>query len=120
MELIVAVVVVGILAAVAMPSYSNAKEQALDKEARANLGLLQAAERVVRMETSAYYPTSGSQSSPSSINTNLRVQLTETNWDYTVYSTGRATAVRTGGPRPRTWELLINSTQPTCSGTCFN
>jgi len=116
-ELIIVVVIIGILMTFAAPQYLITKENALDKEAQANLGLLQAAQRVYRMEQQIYYGGSG-VSDPATINTNLRVQLNPTNWTYTVYGTGNCRAVRTRGSRIRTWTLTIAATAPTCSGVC--
>lgn len=128
-ELIMVIVIIGILMTFAAPQYMVTKERALDREAQANLGLLQAAQRVYRMEhvcaatgAATYYPDcSGSTSNLTNINTNLRVQLNPANWTYTVFGggSGTCTALRTTGARIRTWTLTIGATTPTCSGSCF-
>ena len=113
-ELLVVVIIVGVLAALALPGFTKTKERVLDKEAKANLALVQAAEKIYRMENTSYYPVSGSVSSISSINSNLKLNLpNSTNWSYSV-SSSQGAAARSG----RTWTLSHTSTgEPTCSGT---
>lgn len=115
LELIIVVVIVGILAAISLPKFGVTKERALDKEAKANLALIQAAEKIYRMEQGSYYPSSGSTSSIADINTNLKVNLpTGVSWAYTVYS-NQVTALRGS----RTWTLTYADTGgiATCTGT---
>ena len=98
-ELLVVIIIIGILAAVALPQFGKTKERAIGKEAIANLKLIAAAEKIYRMETSAYYPSTGSESSVANINTNLKLSLTEANWDYSITgdaSTFTAYAYRNG------------------------
>lgn len=99
-EILVVIIIIGILAAVALPNYEKAKERALGKEAIANLKLIAAAERIYRMETSGYYPspggtvdeagiiTGGTVDAVGTINSNLKLSLTETNWDYSITTIG--------------------------------
>lgn len=103
LELIIVIVIIGILATFAMPQFIVTKERALDKEAIANLKLIAAAERIYRMENGRYYPSpAATESDAGNINTNLKLFLTETNWDYSITTTGdpadtfTATAARNG------------------------
>ncbi len=107
LELIVVIVIVGILAALALPGYNKTKEKQYDKEAVANLKLIMAAEKVYRMEIGAYMaPTTNMDY----INRDLRLALsTGTNklWDYEVV-TGIANdtcikAKRAGGGTTTWW-----------------
>ena len=56
-ELLVVVLIVGVLAALALPGFGTSKERVLDREAKANLALIQAAEKIYRMEVSTYCGT---------------------------------------------------------------
>jgi len=125
-ELIIVVVIIGILATIALPQFRVTQERALDREAQANLRLIQAAQRIYRMENSKYYPVlGGSVTSEADINTNLRLTLPESlqSWDYITMGAddGGAGADRTSGPRtPRTWKLTVGGDNPTCIGAgCF-
>lgn len=116
-ELIIVVIIIGILATFAMPAFRVTQERALDNEAKANLKLIQAAQKIYRMEMGSYYPPSGSTSDIATINQNLKLSLTATNWTYSVDLSGTATAARVSGAA-RTWTLLIAGQEPTCSGAC--
>jgi len=122
-ELIVVIIIIGILAALALPGFGVTKERALDKEAKANLTFVQEAERFYKMESDSYYPASESTSVISDINTNLKISLPTggvLSWIYTVYnvdaSNRKATATRnvTGG---RVWTLTFTGDTSCCTGT---
>ena len=88
-EMLMVIIIIGILAALALPRFGKTKEHAIGKEAIANLKLIAAAEKIYRMELNAYYPYSaGSQSDITNINNYLRLSITEANWDYSVTTTG--------------------------------
>lgn len=120
LELIVVVVIVGILVTLGLVNYGGIKERTLDKEATVNLKLIQAAEKIYRMENTFYYPYSGTVDT-SAINTNLKLSLTTAanrNWDYSIptVQSGTSTASRAGAGG-RTWTLTISGDEPVCSGT---
>jgi len=102
-ELIIVILIVGILAALALPQFSKTKEHAIGKEAIANLKLIAAAEKIYRMEVNAYYPIPAGEVSGSTaitnINNYLRLSMPSgatKNWDYAVSSlTNVSTATRT-------------------------
>lgn len=90
----------------------------LDKEATVNLKLIQAAEKIYRMENTFYYPYTGyAPANTDSINTNLKLSLTTKNWNYSIPTalTGTGTANRAG----RTWTLAMDDLdgEPDCTGT---
>ncbi len=102
-ELIIVLVIVAILAGIALPNFMAMKERTLGREAIASLRLMIAANRVYRMESGFYYPfipagTSASENDATLINNNLRLSLTENNWDYSILSStlpcSNATAIR--------------------------
>lgn len=85
LELLIIIMIIGILAALGLPQFEKTREHALGREARANLQLIAAAERIYRMEAgSIYYPDSGTEDDISDINDNLRLFLNERNWDYSI------------------------------------
>jgi len=107
----------GILASIAFPVFTKTKENVLDKEAKANLKLIQAAEKIHRMELGVYCASSGTDLNPPPyqyLNQHLKLDLTGQNWSYSADTTGTGTATRAG----RTWTLYIsNPGEPTCSGS---
>lgn len=79
-ELIVVIVVIGILAAIAIPNYGKAKERALVKEAISNLKIVDAAEKIYYVEHAVY----ASCADTGTCNDMLHLQLDNTNWDYQI------------------------------------
>ena len=115
-ELILVIVVVSILAAVAIPNYMNTKEGAINKEAKANLKLIIAANKIYKMENSSFYASS----SITNINNNLKLALPSSasrNWNYATIgtSTSCAQATRYGGST--TWHIR-NTEDDVTSGGC--
>ena len=90
-ELLIVILIIGILAALGLPQFAKSREHAIGKEAIVNLKLIAAAEKIYRMEAiTGYYPlvAPNPQSDIGQINTNLRLFITETNWDYAITSDG--------------------------------
>lgn len=119
MELLVVLIIVGILAALALPNFQKTREAAFDKEAKANLKLIQAAERIYYIENAFYMPASGFNSSSSTINTYLKLTLptgTDSSnvWNYTTLSTGTGRATRLGIDQ-RTWTLAKDNATANCT-----
>jgi len=117
LELLVVLIIVGILATIGLVNQSGVREEALDKEARANLKLIVAAEKIYAMETgNATYG-----SNITDLNTHLKLLLpagARRNWDYNVSydpccghpegppCCAEATRVLLSGPAPaRKWKL---------------
>jgi prepilin-type N-terminal cleavage/methylation domain-containing protein len=115
-ELIVVLVIIGILITLGLPSYHNIKEKALDKEAIVNLKLIQAAEKIYRMEIGGYYDSVPPPPDEiRDINDWLKIDLLKTAtriWDYATDGAGTATATRTSSGPARTWTLPINQEDP--------
>jgi len=102
LELLVVVIIVGVLATLGFVQYGGVREASVTKEARANLKLIAAAERIYRMEVGYFYPRTGVANVIATINDDLRLSLPEANnrWDYTINSQNNfdlfnATATRT-------------------------
>jgi type II secretory pathway pseudopilin PulG len=130
MELLIVIIVIGILAAIALPNFTPMREKTIEKEAVATLQLLQAAEKIYRMEAGDYYPFFGGGgpsaiSDHSQINANLKLMLPLAGpWGYRVKNTGTgpggngqcSDAARNGtGPY---WSLIITGTSPV-TGSCL-
>lgn len=127
-ELVITVMLIGILGALGFVQYGNYREDALGKEARANLRLIVAAQRIYKIKTSAYFPVAGgTETNIATINDNLKVMLSasagpDRTWDYLVDSSGGATcgqATRASGPA-KTWSFRNNDADgdPDENGTC--
>ena len=114
-ELIIVVIIVGVLAALALPQYTGFVERARCTEAVNAIGAIKLAEQAIRTETGAYT----SQATAALIATNLGVTLDTTNWTYATVATPAVsvliTATRTaanGGTAGQTITLtLVNATQ---------
>lgn len=103
-EVLVVIIIIGILVALALPGFGVTKERTLDKEAKASLRLIQAAQKIYRMEMGFYFPSATSSSDVNLINTNLKVRLPVPPktlfWNYmvdAVIQQIRATRNKTGG-----------------------
>ncbi|MBL7131774.1 MAG: prepilin-type N-terminal cleavage/methylation domain-containing protein [Candidatus Omnitrophica bacterium] len=117
-ELIAVVIIVAILISLAVPQYTKTIERAKEKEAIANLKLMQAAQKIYKLEQGFFYPGSGGPSIDE-INENLRLDLNENQWQYNVPATGTdddfsAMAYR-GDWKTRTYSIDQDLTEPVCS-----
>ena len=124
-EILVVVVIIAVLAALAWPNYIGIREKSLNREAKASLALVRAAEKIYRMEQGFYYPYLDTTGTTANINNFLKLGLPESatrSWTIDLTSptinTGTGTATRIGvGVDGRQW--LINfsgDTDPSCSG----
>jgi len=124
-EILVVLVVIGILVALALSSFGVTKERAMDKEAKANLRLVQAAEKIYKLEMAHYFPPGTSTSDVSLINSNLKLRLPAPpktiSWNYNVDASSqqiKATRNKTGG---RYFSINFTTDTITCtpnSDTC--
>jgi type II secretory pathway pseudopilin PulG len=83
LELIVVIVILAILAILSLPRFGKIKEHSIEKEAIANLKLIQAAEKIYKLEMVTYI----SGSVTADLNSALRLALPTTSpyyWDYKV------------------------------------
>lgn len=91
MEMMIVIVIIGILAVIALPNFTGMKEKQYEKEAKANLKLIMAAEKIYRMEMGGF---TQNLTDETAINRELKLSLpTATNrvWQYSVSSDGDAT-----------------------------
>ena len=125
-ELMVALVIIGVLVSLAIPGFSRTKERAFDKEAQIGLNFIAAGEKMYRAKIGSYYPSSGTEGE-SEIENNLQLDLSSSSWEYNITGLGgtnfNATAARSG---PASWsrQWLVNATlvnaicTPTCGSLC--
>jgi len=119
-ELIIVIVVVAILTAFLIPGFRQGRENALNREARAMLKLVQAAEKMYRLEIGWYVPCADT----AACNTQLNLDLTDNvpnEWDYNVTSDDRTSSdgefeAGASGPTDDTW--CINEVMDEADGTC--
>jgi prepilin-type N-terminal cleavage/methylation domain-containing protein len=121
-ELLVVLVIIGTLAALAWPNYLAIKEKALNREIKASLALIRAAEKIYKIEQGYYYPYSTATSTVSDINSYLKLSLPESsgvNWAISLNSSGSpefAQATRTASDG-RVWKIEFpGEVEPACSG----
>ncbi|MDD5595938.1 MAG: type II secretion system protein [Candidatus Omnitrophica bacterium] len=120
LELLMVIIVVGVLAAFALPKFATTREHALTKEAIANLKLVAAAERIYRMETGIFLH----DGNEAAINQNLRLSLptANQNWNYAVTgNTGdvfSATATRNLTGSSCVYTIAQGQDEPVPSGSC--
>ena len=117
-ELLIVIIIIGITATLALVNYGSYNENVLDKEAMASLRLIQAAEKIYRMENqSIYFPDTGEQTSWTTINANLKLDLSALNWAFQADQNGCGQTTRTHNSITRNFRLQISETDPV-SGTC--
>ncbi|MHB8154862.1 MAG: type II secretion system protein [Candidatus Omnitrophota bacterium] len=125
-EMLVVIIIVGVVVALALPDFGAMKEKSLNREAKTNLALIQAAEKIYKMEQGFYYPYRATTSTTSAINSGLKLALTTSAsrlWSFSINSTVApeyATATRTNvNPDGRIWRLEFQNEDPTCSGGTY-
>lgn len=107
--------IIGILVAIALPFYNKAKESIYDNQAKADLKIIQMAEKGYHIDTGSYYPA---YSGAATINSNLKLNLPagpSPVWNYQTTSDGCGQATRNGDDG-RTWYMEIDG-EPD-SGVC--
>jgi len=122
-EILTTLIIISILAALALPQFTATRERALNKEAKANLKLIDAAEKIYKMEEGFYYPYEVvTKTDRQEINANLKIAIAEGNWGYSVTgnsgSSYGSVADRTGsgGYLECQYEMSDTATEPTPVG----
>ncbi len=110
-ELLIVVVILTILATFAIPAYLNAKQRAVDHEARSQLKLIQTAEKSYRLEEGQYIACADNAACSSDLRLDLPPAPPDGNWDYSVPSVDNAasppqfTANSTGTSGTTDWTI---------------
>ncbi len=84
-ELLIVIIILGIIAGIGIPGYVKTRESSLDREAKAALKIVQAAEDSYYLETGEYYLNGSNFFNCWDINTlndNLVLRLDGDNWGY--------------------------------------
>jgi prepilin-type N-terminal cleavage/methylation domain-containing protein len=105
-ELVVAIIIIGILAGIALPMFARTYEHARAREAVAALQAIRTGQRVYRSEEGFYFPSDGGLRNVDDIEDNLirmEYSLDERNWTYWINAGAtqnafQAEARRIGGP----------------------
>jgi len=120
LEMIIAIIIIGILATLAINNYSATREKILDNQAIANLKLIRTAEKSYYLDIGTYYPVSYGDivSDIALINQNLKVFLpagSNRSWNYEVWGKSGYDqcyqATRNGG-NGRIWILYYGIEEP--------
>lgn len=123
MEILIVVIIVGVIAAFAIPNYGRSVAQTHLQDAVMQLSAIRTANQVYYARTGAYWPPSGSNN-VSAINSNLSLNIIENGMTYTCTGTGttfNCTAVTTGGSSFTTTvtQAPLSTTNPQCTaGSC--
>ncbi len=103
-EVLIAVVVVGVLAGLALPNYFRTVEQARSNEAISNLNTVFMGQRIYRLNAGRFWPNpDGTDATLATINTTLNLELTTQFYNtISVTSTGAGTAFTATASRGNT------------------
>ena len=120
LELLIVVIIIGVLAAVAVPQYMKAVERAKVSKAKTALGLIAQGQKMYRGENDTYVPVAdGEFDNTLGDYVELTQVDTDDDWDYDVSGdedTFTATATRTGGPGTYNGTTITLTDDGTCSG----
>ncbi len=95
MELMIAIVIMGILAGVAVPSYQKSVEKSRSTEATVGLKVIHTAEKIYKLDTGVY---KGPSITTALTNAALGIELEEENYKFTL-GTASATAYTASATR---------------------
>ena len=127
-ELITVVIIIGVIAAFAIPSYQTAIERTHRRDAETNLMNIHSANKIYNSENNNYWPNTGVSQDVNAINSALKLSIIPNGMTYSctgTASTFTCTAVR----NPSIYTITITqtpislnpSTNPSCTngtGTC--
>ena len=123
-EIIIAVVLLGIIAGFALPKYARSIEKGHARSARSNLIAIHSMLEIWNANDNSYPPTGAGDLAY--LNTTLRLNIIDRNFSYTYTNTGGTPLTFTldaqrsgGGYTLRVTEAIISDTNPSCqAGTC--
>ncbi len=119
MELMVVVIIIGVIAAFAIPNYGKSIQKAHERDMLAQLTSIHAANLLFRSYDGVYWDTAGVLKNMAEINTALSINIiANSGTGYTYISTGGATYTATAGWDAYTLQVTegpISSTNPCCA-----
>jgi len=129
MEIITVVVIIGVMAAFAIPNYTASIERAHQRDATNNLIAVHAVNSIFRTENGDTWPAGGVWEDLAAINSNLRLSIIANGMEYRCRKPGLLIGQYTcEACRPNcttsTFKLTLNETpivdkiNPACSGAC--
>jgi len=123
MEIMIVVIIVGIIAAFAIPNYSRSVSQSHLQDAMMQLSAIRSANQVYYARTSRYWPATAANN-VAAINSFLSLNIIENAMTYSCTgiasgATFNCTATPVGSAYTVTvTQNVLSSTNPTCGGTC--
>ena len=124
MEIMIVVIIVGIIAAFAIPNYSRSVSQSHLQDAMMQLSAIRSANQVYYARTSKYWPATAAANNVTAINSFLSLNIIENAMTYSCTgiasgATFNCTATPVGSAYTVTvTQNVLSSTNPTCGGTC--
>lgn len=127
LEIMVTVIIVGIIAAFAIPNYSRTVDQTHEQDAMMQLSAIRTANQLYYAKTLKYWPSASGDKLVDEINLNLSLNIIENGLTFKCFCTGSCngaafscTAIPTSGAFTVTvtQAALASGTNPSCSGTC--
>lgn len=114
MEVFIVVLVIGVLATVAVPQFSKAKQRASNQEAKAMLKLLFDAEKMYYLDQYVYLACSDSSDCRNKFKVDI---VSSSDWDYTINTVAAGTFIIQAQNilDSRTWTLNQNGGDPICN-----
>lgn len=118
MEILIVVIILGIIAAFAIPNYGRSVAQSHLQDAIMQLSAIRTANQIYYARTGAYWPPSGTKN-VSEINSSLSLNIIENDMSYTCTGTGTTftcDAVSSGGSSftTRVTQAPLSTTNPQC------
>lgn len=117
LEILIVVFIIGILSALAIPGYRNARQNVLDKEVKAMLWMLAKAEEMMYLETGSTVNCMDN----AECNAVLGIDLPLEHWNYKVlWSGGPTYCVQASGVVDPTkkWRMWNGETEPVADIDC--
>jgi prepilin-type N-terminal cleavage/methylation domain-containing protein len=121
LELLIVIIIIGILSTLGITHYGGIREQAMDREAIANVLLIMSAERIYRMEDDNHLWFFSNDIGQ--LNANLKLSLSPGNWNYAAVNAagGFCVEAQRNGAGGRFWHMFFGDPLPPPStGSCIN
>ena len=110
LELVIVLVLVAILASIGMPMFVRTRQRAVDREARTNLHLIHAAQRVRELEDGSFVACADNNDCNADLGLELSPGTPNGNWDYqvTIPAAGTFRAEANGTMGTTNWRMRDN------------